>query len=137
MASVACGNCGEPLDEPMNLDPARRQPCPKCASLSRKMFVGLSGEMPPPPSSLKAKGRHAGTGWNKWFIKTFTGADWSQALQRFVRKVRILDRDNDRYVEKVIDPATGDVLRDVEEPLSEHQGHGSAKFRDPTVGSED
>lgn len=93
------------------------------------MFVGLSGEMPPPHSSLKARGRHAGTGWNKWFIKSFTGADWSHSLQRFVEKIRILDRDNNRYVEKVVDPETGEVLRDVEEPLSEHQGRGSAKPR--------
>ena len=69
------------------------------------MFVGVSGEVPPPHSSLKAKGLHAGsTGRHKWFIETFTGADWSHRLQRFVRKVRILDRDNDRYVEKVFDP---------------------------------
>lgn len=129
MASVTCRNCGKSLDEPTDLDPAHRQPCPKCASLSRKMSVGLPGEMPPPHSSLKGRGRHAGaTGKRKWSIETFTGADWSHSLQRFVRKVRILDRDNDRYVEKVVDPETGEVLRDVEEPLSEHQGHGSAKF---------
>lgn len=94
------------------------------------MFVGVSGELPPPHSSLKARGRHAGTGWNKSFIETFTGADWSHRLQRFVRKDRILDRDNDRYVEKVVDPETGEVLRDVEQPLSEHQGRGSAKFHE-------
>lgn len=131
MATVACGSCGESLDELTNLDPARRQPCPKCASLSRKMFVGVSGEMPPPHSSLRAKGRHAGaTGKRKHFIETFTGADWSHRLQRFVRKVRILDRDNDRYVEKVVDPETGEVLRDVSEPLSEHQGRGSARSQE-------
>lgn len=47
-----------------------------------------------------------------------------------MRKVRILDRDNNRYVEKVVDPETGEVLRDVEEPLSEHQERGWAKPRD-------
>jgi hypothetical protein len=95
------------------------------------MSVTLSGEMPAPHSSLKAKGRHAGaTGKRKWFIETFTGSELSRSLQRFMHKVRIIDRDNNRYVEKVVDPETGQVLRDVEEPLSEHQGHGSAKSQD-------
>ncbi len=81
-------------------------------------------------SSLTAKGKHAGaTGRRKWFVETFSGADWSHRLQRFIRKQRTLDRDNDRYAEKVVDPETGEVLRDVEEPLSEHQGRGSAKAR--------
>ncbi|MBN9492557.1 PepSY domain-containing protein [bacterium] len=55
------------------------------------------------------------------------GDDWSHRLRRFVQRIRILDRDNNRYVEKVVDPETGEVLRDVEEPLSDHRGHGSAK----------
>jgi len=127
VATVACGSCAEPLDEPTDLDPKLRKPCPACGAVSRKMFVGVSGEMPAPHSTLRARGRHAGMGWNKSFIRTFTGADWSHRLQRFVRKIRILDRDNDRYVEKVVDPETGEVLRDVEQPLSEHQGRGSAR----------
>lgn len=82
-------------------------------------------------SSLTAKGKHAGiTGRRKWFVETFSGTDWSHRLQRFVRKQRTLDRDNDRYAEKVVDPETGEVLRDVEEPLSDHRGHGSAKAKD-------
>lgn len=87
--------------------------------------------MPAPHSSLKARGRHAdATGKRRWFIETFTGADSSHALQRFVREVRILDRDNHGYVKKVVVPETAEVLRDVEEPLSEHWRHGSTKPRD-------
>ncbi len=111
MGTVACGQCGEALDEPTNLDPTQRQPCPACGAKSRKRSVTLAGEMPSPHSSLKARGRHAdANGRRKWFIETFTGADWSHALQRFVRKIRILDRDNNRYVEKVVDPETGEIL---------------------------
>lgn len=79
-------------------------------------------------ASLTAKGKHAGaTGRRKWFVETFSGADWSHRLQRFVRKQRTIDRDNDCYVEKVVDPETDEVLRDVQEPLSDHRGRGSAK----------
>jgi hypothetical protein len=65
--------------------------------------------------SLTAKGKHAGaSGRRKWFIETFTGADWSHRLQRFVHKQRTIDRDSDRYEEAVVDPHTGSVLHDVD-----------------------
>lgn len=38
----------------------------------------------------------------------------------------MIDRENDRYFERVVDPETGKVLRICEEPLSQHQGHGTA-----------
>jgi hypothetical protein len=39
---VACGNCGEVLDEPPNLPQEARQPCPKCGALHRTFSVGGS-----------------------------------------------------------------------------------------------
>jgi len=41
----------------------------------------------------------------------------------------IVDREGNRYLEKVTDPETGEVVHSCEEPLSEHQGHGTAKVR--------
>ena len=43
---------------------------------------------------------------------------------------RHIDRDNDHYHEKVTDPETGEIIHESDEPLSEHQGHGSAKTKD-------
>jgi hypothetical protein len=40
---------------------------------------------------------------------------------RWVRKYREIDRQADRSVERVVDAATGKVLRDVSEPLSHHR----------------
>jgi hypothetical protein len=40
---------------------------------------------------------------------------------------RVIDRDNDYYLERIVDPETGEVIRECEEKLSEHQGRGSAK----------
>jgi hypothetical protein len=40
---------------------------------------------------------------------------------------REFDKMRDRYFEHVEDADTGEVLRHVDEPLSEHRGHGSAK----------
>jgi hypothetical protein len=58
-----------------------------------------------------------------------TGSQWSVSREKFVDKVRDIDRDADTYYERVVDPETGEVLRHCEEPLSEHFGRGSAKAR--------
>jgi len=42
-------------------------------------------------------------------------------------KERVIDRDNDVYKEKVVDPKTGETIHHCEEKLSEHYGHGSDK----------
>jgi hypothetical protein len=43
--SVQCGNCGLPLDEPTNLDPANRQPCPRCGSHVRSIQVSATDKV--------------------------------------------------------------------------------------------
>lgn len=42
-----------------------------------------------------------------------------------------VDREADRYTERLVDGETGEVIHDVDEPLSEHRGHGSAKGQPP------
>lgn len=44
-----------------------------------------------------------------------------------VLRFRMIDKSNDRYVEKVIYTDTGTIIRDCDEKLTEHWGHGSAK----------
>lgn len=147
MNLVFCGSCGLQLDEPGNLPPEQRAHCSDCGSLDRKEAVSLSGNMPamsgglgpaptslsgnqpPPHSKLKSRSRHEGDGWGKAFQETITGSEYSQSLGRYVRKERIIDRENDRYRERVVDPETGEVLHEADEPLSEHQGYGSDKRR--------
>jgi hypothetical protein len=53
-----------------------------------------------------------------------------------MRKERIFDRKNNRYRELVVNSDTGEVVRDVEQPLSEHRGHGSAKHKKQTCSGE-
>ena len=61
--------------------------------------------------------------------ETISRDEWSQRYQRWVRKTRVIDRLHDWYEERVIDPETGAILYEHAEPLSAHQGHGSAKTR--------
>jgi hypothetical protein len=46
-----------------------------------------------------------------------------------VKVERTIDRDTDRYRETVTMIESGEVIRSVDEPLSDHRGHGSAKFK--------
>ena len=51
----------------------------------------------------------------------------STHIGRFMRKFRVVDREHDHYLETVVDPSTGQTIHHVDEPLSKHTGHGSAK----------
>jgi hypothetical protein len=56
-----------------------------------------------------------------------TGTDYFRRGQRLHRVDRTIDYANDCYDETITDEATGDVIRDCHERLSDHQGRGSAK----------
>ncbi len=43
---------------------------------------------------------------------------------------QVLDRDDDRYREKVTMQGSGEIIHQVDERLSEHKGHGSDKKRE-------
>ena len=53
----------------------------------------------------------------------------------YVHKEREIDRDNNTYREHITEE-TGEVIHSVSESLTDHFGHGSAKFKKPS-GSED
>ena len=61
-------------------------------------------------------------------LRNHYGSDFSTSRQAWMEKIRVIDREHDRYFERVWDPATGEVVRDCEEPLSQHTAHGCAKF---------
>lgn len=136
-ASVTCTDCGVSLtQDPSDFD---RHPCPSCGSSMRTISLSLvdtvqsviveelKGVVKDTTRSGKKKVRYS-------FV---SGHDWSYKLSRYVLKERIIDKDNNRYMEKVVDPVTGDVLRNAEEPLKQHQGHGTAKFKTAPKGASD
>ncbi len=57
----------------------------------------------------------------------FLGADRHRAADRWVERQRVIDRENDSYVEIVTEEGTGIVIHECREPLSQHRGHGSDK----------
>jgi hypothetical protein len=52
---------------------------------------------------------------------------YSHRYDKVVLREQIIDRENDRYFERVTHYETGEVIHEIDEPLSQHRGHGSAK----------
>lgn len=62
---------------------------------------------------------------NREEMRGFEFNQWGHLMS----EVRIIDRKENLYKELVIDTDTGTIEKDVEQPLSEHRGHGSAKIK--------
>ena len=73
--------------------------------------------------------RRKGSGRHKWECENISEYQHPNRFGREVHVVRKIDRENRWYTERITDPQTGEVLREVSEPLRDHHGHGSAKKR--------
>ena len=126
MERVVCGNCKTEYEDEPGVPIEARKPCSSCGSTFRLSFVSTGGEITP-RSKLNYKGRRCGK--NKPFIWGRVGADLFRKIKKWMHLERVFNRENDKYKEIVIDPITGNIIHYCEEPLSKHQGHGSAKKR--------
>jgi len=126
-----CANCDHSLDS-IDVEAEPRIPCPNCGAISRRhptqrlvdgirLFDSLRARMKRPslPSDKKLR----------W--ESFTGHEFSHDRQKMVRKERMYDKDEDKYVERVTDIETGEIIHECVEPLSEHVGHGTARKKQP------
>ncbi len=119
-----CSNCNQEIEESPHLQIDQRRACPSCGSAGRNQFADRNATLEP-HGSLRGRGRHEGI--RHWFVEILSGANFSHRLGKWVRKLRLIDRDGDNYEEEVIDPSTGEVIHKTKEKLSAHTGHGSAK----------
>jgi hypothetical protein len=121
---VRCGNCKQELNEAAGTQPEKRLPCPLCGSTSRAFdetiveHVVLSANV-----GMKAKHKDGG----KPFIEQKSEKGFNRDRNKPVNITRVIDRQNDKYKEEIIDPETKEVIHKCEEPLSSHVGHGNAK----------
>jgi hypothetical protein len=61
---------------------------------------------------LEAEGRRQGA--KKFAFQDRSGDEFGVKLQRWLKKLRVIDRENDQYREKVWDPETGEVIHRAE-----------------------
>lgn len=69
------------------------------------------------------------SGRKKILSEGFNSYSFSYDIGKLVNRQRLIDRQNDKYIEIVIDEDTAQVLHYCNERLSEHRDHGSAKSK--------
>jgi len=127
VSGTSCANCKKPL--PDDLPDQPRAPCPHCGSTSRSYTESLvDGIVAHDGHRAKVK-RPSLPSAKKLRADTYSGVEHSHKHGKLVRVHRTIDKDNDRYTERVIDIQTGEILHECDEPLSKHINHGTAKHR--------
>lgn len=123
-----CQDCNTTIDEAKE-SAEGRLPCPGCGSLKRRFDEVLSERLVA-GVMMSTKAYAAGLSKRKGIrFESKDGDSYSISLNRFVKLSQLVDHMAKRYVKKVVDPVTGEFLREVDEPLGEHQGRGSAQKR--------
>jgi len=126
--SVECGQCAHPLSEFLDHE-AQNAPCPKCKSTKRHIRVEIREE-----SALEIKEfidlklkADAFPSKAKLRMHIQQGDELHRKSGTWMKKERVIDKDSNSYKEVIIDPATNEVVRHCEEPLSDHVNRGSAR----------
>ena len=109
-----CRHCGA------ELPPTHTGPCLKCGGKSRVLdLVASDGLKVGEGIGFRQKRK----GFGKFMIESIQG--WFRSgdhkLKKGVDKVRIIDKEKNEYHETVKDAMTGEVIRDIHEPLSQHK----------------
>jgi DNA-directed RNA polymerase subunit M/transcription elongation factor TFIIS len=120
---VTCSNCGQVLSTSTSTEDELGA-CPKCGSTAKTFHVSLETRV---SVHEKVSGKVRSSGDKKPRKKFVFGQDLWRKMAKWVHLERVMDRENNRYHERVVDPATGEIIHECEEPLSEHRGHGSDK----------
>ena len=121
--TIECADCGAEVSARGDT-PEQRMPCDKCGSTKRNYHVSIS-ESVVARDGFGVKAKRSGE--KKPYIEEMAVPDYSRSLEKVVHRERVIDRDNNRYFEKITDYESGEVIHHCEEPLSQHQGHGNAK----------
>lgn len=129
---TSCRKCGARLNEPHNLLPETRQPCPTCGSRDRRFNLHVRDTV-----TLLEKFRFVQKrpGHKRPIRELVDGDDYHELTKQWNQLYREFDRLNNRYREKIVDPRTWTVIREVDEPLTNHVNRGSAKKKVPGEGS--
>ena len=117
----SCTGCGAAVSD---MTPDKRVPCSRCGSFLRTYSVTLAATVVARPG-VRLKARRAGI--RRPFLESKSVPDFWRKARKWMSLLRVIDRERNRYVERVSDPTSGEIVCECEEPLSQHRGHGSAR----------
>ena len=123
--NTVCSDCETVITSANDVE-SYRTPCPSCGSTKRTIGVSISASVVARAFiGLKAKR----PGKKRPYVEDISKPSYSFDRKKLVHRHTLIDRDNDIYSEIVTDFETREVIHQNREPLSEHIGHGSAKFK--------
>ena len=127
---IECTDCGERLPDEW-ISVKDKENCPKCGSRLKTITLDIVEEV-----KLQIKESLTGRVKDKNYnskknprYEFFEGDDIRKSDGKWMKKSRVIDKNSDKYFERVVDPETGEIIHHCEEPLSDHFGHGSAKCK--------
>ena len=126
---IYCSNCGVELtNEPDFLDAFHKQstPCPKCGSIERHTHLFLDDEVQIKDDTSMNLSTPKPAGGKKLLLKGKYGSELHHDSNTWQERNRTIDIANNNYNEVISNPATG-FYKEVNENLSDHEDHGSAK----------
>lgn len=129
MNAAKCAKCGQPIDESFDGPGGRRSPCANCGATARVVSVSITETLALSVDvgrCLKRPRRSVGRHRN-WGLLDVEESRHSHRHGKRVRVARRIDRDGDWYSERITNAETGEILREVSEPLSQHRGGGAAR----------
>jgi DNA-directed RNA polymerase subunit RPC12/RpoP len=104
-------------------------PCPECGSVRKDITLSFEEEMPM-HDAIRGKVKDSNMpSRDNPRIDFFSGDDLRKKDNKWMKKSRTIDKNNNLYKETVIDPETNEIVHHCEELLSNHQGHGKAKVK--------
>ena len=124
MDNVMCSDCKYIYEAEVRLA-KNNVYCPMCNSSNVIILVNLGSENINSNFHEFSKSRIKEKGKKKPIREVFDGDDLFKKKKKWVKKRRIIDRENDTYFEDVRDE--NDTIHHCEEKLTEHFGHGDAK----------
>ena len=125
-----CLDCSYDIEESKESSDGRKL-CPMCGSLKWRYEEALSDNVSV-GTLMHTKGFAGGLSRNKGLrFESKDGDSYSVSQGRFVKLNQHVDHEEKRYIKKVVDPVTGQILREVDEPLPDHKDRGSAKKYKP------
>jgi hypothetical protein len=132
---VKCAKCDALLPAETPTSAAAQPRCSVCGSTERKISASISDEIIIRDSWKGKVIDGALPSKQKIRREFFNGSEKRKSHGDYVYKVRYIDRDANRYHE-LVRKESGEIIRDVDEPLTDHVGHGSVKLK-PKKSDED